>query len=252
MKVARNGADLSAGGFSLIELMIATLLFTLIMGVVFTLLGVSMQRYQVEKDYLNAFQQANVAMDQITRDVHSAGYPPANSFMTPVAAANPTKVATPFAWMPNYPATPCTVGVCTSPGSYDLITESDPGNGNGVQWIRYSLAGTTLMRGVVSKTNIDPITATAPTMVPYLENVMNNPTAAQMAALQASYPGMFPGNAAVPVFTYTYDGGTASQPPNIRQVNITLIVEDPRPDPQTQKLRFVTLTGQATRINPNQ
>jgi hypothetical protein len=144
------------------------------------------------------------------------------------------------------------LGVCSSPGSYDLITESDPGNGNGVQWIRYSLVGTTLMRGVASKSNIDPIAATSASMVPYLENVMNNPTAAQRAALQASYPGMFPGNAAVPVFTYTYDVGTASQPPNIREVNITLMVEDPRPDPQTQHLRVVTLTGQAVRINPNQ
>jgi type II secretory pathway component PulJ len=42
VKVARNGAHLSAGGFSLIELMIATLLFTLMVGVVFALLGVSM------------------------------------------------------------------------------------------------------------------------------------------------------------------------------------------------------------------
>jgi type II secretory pathway pseudopilin PulG len=252
MKVARNGADLSTGGFSLIELMIATLLFTLIVGVVFALLGVSMQRYQFEKDYLNSFQQANIAMDQITRDVHSAGYPPANSFMANVAAADPTKVATPFAWMPNYPTTPCTVGLCTSPGSYDLITESDPGNGNGVQWIRYSLVGTTLLRGVAGKSNLDPITATTPTMVPYVENVMNNPTAAQMTALQTSNPGMFPGNVAVPVFAYTFDGGIASQPPNIREVNITLIVEDPRPDPQSQRLRVVTLTGQAVRINPNQ
>lgn len=239
-------------GFSLIELMIATFLFIAIAGVVFTLMGISLQRYQVEKDYLNSFQQANVAMDQIARDVHSAGYPPVNSFMTTVAAANPTKVATPFAWSPNYPTTPCIVGTCTSPSAYDLITESDSGNGNGVQWIRYQLVGTTLMRGVADKSGTDPVAATDPTMVPYLENVMNNCTAAQMAALQASYPAMFPGNAAVPVFSYTYDFGPTSQPPNIREVNVTLIVQSPRPDPRTNKLRVVTLTGQAIRINPNQ
>jgi prepilin-type N-terminal cleavage/methylation domain-containing protein len=237
-------------GFTLIELMISTLLFSLIAGVVFTLLGISQQRYMVEKDYLNSFQQANVAMDQITRDVHSAGYPPPNSFTAAVALANPLKVATPFAWSPT--GAPCTVGVCASPGAFDLITESDLGNGNGVQWIRYTLVGTTLFRGIANKSNLDPIAATSPFLVPYLENVMNNPSAAQMTALQGSFPGMFPGNAAVPVFTYTFDAGTALQPPNIRELNITLIVQSPRPDPQTQRLRVVTLTGQATRINPNQ
>jgi prepilin-type N-terminal cleavage/methylation domain-containing protein len=240
-------------GFSLMELMVATLLFTVIAGVVFSLLGLSMKRYQFEKDYLVAFQQASVAMDQITRDVHSTGYPPKNSFTTATATANPTKVANAFAFMPGYPAAPCTLGVCTTPGPYDLITEFDPGTGT-IQWVRYQLVGTTLMRGVTPKvTGTDPVTATnaAGVMVAYLDNVMNNPSAAQMTALQASNPGLFPGNAAVPVFTYTPDPGTASQPQNIREVNVTLIVEDPRVDQVSKKLRIVTLTGQAARINPN-
>jgi len=32
----------------------------------------------------------------------------------------------------------------------------------------------------------------------------------------------------VPVFTYTYDTGAAAQPANIREVNITLIVQSPQ------------------------
>lgn len=253
----KNGSQLptrSERGFSLIELMIATLLFTTIAGITFALLGVSLQRYKGEKDYLNSFQQANVAMDEITRDVHTAGYPPANSFTTVTAAANPAKVATPFAWMPAYPATPCTVGATcvTSPSGFDLITESDLGTGNGVQWVRYSLQGTTLMRGVAPKAGVDPVGATAGALVPYLENVMNNASAAQMATLKASNPQLFPGNAAVPIFTYAYDNGTAFQPPNIREVNITLIVQSQRPDPNTNRYRVVVLTGQAVRINPNQ
>ena len=253
MKILRHSKSRTEQGFSLVELMIATLLFTVVAGITFALLGVSLKRYQVEKDYLNSFQQANVAMDQISRDVHSAGYPPANSFTTLAAAANPTKVATPFAWMPAYPITPCVVGAtCTSPGAYDLITEADLGDGNGVQWIRYVLQGTTLMRGVAQKNGIDPVATTGLNLIPYLDNVMNNPTAAQMTYLRTTYPAMFPGNAAVPIFTYTYETGAAAQPANIREVNITLIVEAPRPDPQNNKLRVVTLTGQALRINPNQ
>jgi type II secretory pathway pseudopilin PulG len=253
MKNARQQNTRSEGGFSLIELMIATLLFTTIAGITFALLGVSLQRYKGEKDYLNSFQQANVAMDQIARDVHTAGYPPANSFTVATVALNPTRVATPFAWMPAYPAAPCTVGAtCVSPAPFDLITEADLGDGLGVQWVRYTLQGTTLMRGVAVKNGVDPVTATAANLVPYLENVMNNATAAQMATLQQSNPQLFPANAAVPIFTYTFDAGTALQPPNIREVNVTLIVQSARPDPNTNRFRVVVLTGQAVRINPNQ
>ena len=239
-------------GFSLIEMAVATLLFTIIAGVGFSLLAVSQQRYQMEKNYMNSFQQANIAMDQIVRDVHSAGYPPTNSFMTTVATANQAKVANAFAWSPSYPGTPCTVGACTSPGSYDLLTESDLGTGSGVQWIRYKLVGNNLMRGTATKVaGTDPVTATDPNLTVYLENVMNNPTSAQMAALKGFYPAMFPGNAAIPVFSYTYDSGTLSQPANIREVNITLIVQASTPDPRTKVLKVVTLTGQAARVNPN-
>ena len=253
MKNANQSRTRSEGGFSLIELMIATLLFTTIAGITFALLGVSLQRYKGEKDYLNSFQQANVAMDQIARDVHTAGYPPANSFTIATAALFPTRVATPFAWMPTYPVAPCTIGAtCTSPTGFDLITEADLGTGNGVQWVRYSLQGTTLMRGVANKVGVDPVGATALTLVPYLENVMNNATAAQMATLRQSNPQLFPGNAPVPIFTYIPDAGTALQPPNIREVNVTLIVQSARRDPNTNRYRVVVLTGQAARINPNQ
>ena len=256
MKNQRRFRSAPEGGFSLIELMIATLLFTTIAGITFALLGVSLKRYQGEKDYLNSFQQASVAMDQIARDVHSAGYPPANSYTTVTAGLNPTRVATPFAWMPGYlPPVPCTVNAtCTVPGPYDLITEADLGDGNGVQWVRYSLQGTTLMRAVVPKTGggADPVAATTAALIPYLDNVMNNATAAQMATIKAGYPSMFPGNTAVPVFTYTPDAGAPFQPAYIREVNITLIVQSARPDPDTNRLRVVLLTGQAARINPNQ
>jgi prepilin-type N-terminal cleavage/methylation domain-containing protein len=251
MKNTRRSKSRAGSGFSLIELMIATLLFTIIAGGVFSLLSSSQQRYAMEKDYLSSFQQANVAMDQIVRDVHSAGYPPANAFTSATALANPGKVATPFAWSPA--GAVCTVGVCTSPSAFDLVIETDLGTGNGLQWVRYSLQGTTLMRGVANKVaGADPDATTLSALVPYLDNVMNNPTAAQITALQVNYPTMFPGNAAVPVFTYTFDAGTLSQPPNIREVNITLIVQAAHPDPLNQMLRVVTLTGQAMRVNPNQ
>ncbi len=243
-------------GFSLIELMAGLVIFMLIAGAAFGLLNVSQQRYQMESQFLESFQTARLAMDQITRDVHSAGYPPLNSFSPATAAANPQRVAVPFAWTPNYPGTPCTVGVsCNVPGPFDLIVETDvdPQNNNGLEWIRYQLQGTTLFRGVATKTaGTDPAVATQATLVPYVDNVMNNTTPGQMNFLRTYYPTMFPGSNPVPVFTYTLDPGTANQPSNIREVNITLIVLAPNPDPKTGQPRLLTLTGLVPRVNPNQ
>ena len=228
----------SAGGFSLVELLVGTVLFTIITGAVFSLLISAQLRYRGESNVTETFQQANVAIDQITRDVHSAGYPPRNSLRMDAATMHPETYALPFAWAPNYPDSPCTVGgSCTVPGAYDLIVEADVGSGK-IQWIRYSLqgaAGTTLMRGMARKTPLgDPVDATTGALVTYLENVMN-------------------GSKSVPIFSYTSDQTIPpQQPSDIRGVNITLMVQAPQPDPQTGQYRTITLTGQAVRFNPNQ
>jgi prepilin-type N-terminal cleavage/methylation domain-containing protein len=226
-------------GFSLIELLVAALIFTVVAGGIFSVLLSSQLRYQSDSGLTNIFQEANLAMDQITRDIHSAGYPPASSFTSGVQAQY---YALPFAWSPGYPSSlpSCMInstGTCTIPGEYDLILEADLGNGQGVQWIRYSLAGTTLKRVVVRKQpNTDPVSSTDPSSAPpYLENVINGTNA---------------------VFTYGSDpsvpAGVSYTPLQIREVNICLMVQSPTADPQTGQHRTITVTGQAVRFNPNQ
>jgi prepilin-type N-terminal cleavage/methylation domain-containing protein len=228
-------------GYSLVELLVATVLFTIIAGTIFSLLFGAQLRYSSESGLTTAFQQANVAIDQITRDIHSAGYPRPSSFAPGVALNNPQLMALPFSWSPGYPNTPCTVnGSCGAvPGKYDLILETDTGDGNGVQWIRYSLQGTTLMRGMTRKIQFaDPVASTsAGVMLPYLDNVVN-----------VSNP---PGNNAVPIFAYRYDCNQPlpSEPSNICKVNIALIVQAAQPDPQTGQFRTIRLTGQAALFN---
>jgi hypothetical protein len=187
-----------------------------------------------------------VAIDQITRDVHSAGYPPPSSFAKDVVSANPKLVALPFSWSPGYtnvPPTSCTVGVGGScgavPGDYDLILETDFSDGHGVQWIRYSLQGTTLMRGVTPKVAwADPVASTSTgVLLPYLDNVMNV-------------------SKSLRVFSYCYDdtgcGAVTGLVSTIRDVNVLMIVQSAQPDPQTGQFRTITLTGQAARFNRNQ
>lgn len=226
------------------ELLVGTVVFTIISGAVFGLLTSAQLQYQGENGVSTVFQQANVAIDQIVRDVHSAGYPPKSSFSLGVSNNHPEAYACPFAWSPRYPdpvnfcasQTVCTVGAtCTAPSETELIMEADITGSGVVQWIRYSLQGTTLMRGVAQKVAYaDPIASTDGQLVPYLEDIQNG---------------------AIPVFTYCYGSGcgdttTPPLPSNIREVNIKLMLRSAKPDPQTGQYRTITVTGQAVRFNP--
>ena len=67
-------------GFSLIEMMIAAVIFMLLCGAAFALLSVAQQRYQTESQVLNSFQEARFGLDEIVRDVNGSGYPPQSQF----------------------------------------------------------------------------------------------------------------------------------------------------------------------------
>jgi Tfp pilus assembly protein PilW len=231
-----NRQSNDATGFSMLELLVATAIFMVIGGAIFSVLFSSQLRYQSESGLTSAFQQANIVMDQIVRDVHSAGFPPPSS----VASTTSQKYyALPFPWSSGYPALPpsCTVGTggtCAIPGDFDLILEAD--QGSGVQWIRYSLVNTTLKRKMADKsTTSDPVVATDPTSeAPFLENVVNG---------------------SIPIFSYRPDPSTPSDKPysplNVREVDIRLMVQSSQRDPQTQQFRTITLTGRAVAFNAN-
>ncbi len=273
-------------GFTLIELLTALGIFLIICGAAFTLLSSSQQRFKTESQVLNSFQEARLAMDQIVRDVNDSGFPP-----PAFNGGNATQFATaPFAWSAGagYPGAPCTIGTAgggtcatatpndTSPGDFDLIIETNPNiqdAGSQVQWIRYQLVGTTLMRGVANKVGVgdpDADTSAAGVLVPLVQNVVNNVCPPQIPTCQAAYPGLFPGGVPVPIFTYLCDNppvpqfplpptiscisaaaGASNAPANIREVTITLIVAAPLPDATTGMPRLVQLTGRGRRMNPN-
>jgi|HubBroStandDraft_2_1064218.scaffolds.fasta_scaffold14648_3 prepilin-type N-terminal cleavage/methylation domain-containing protein len=263
-------------GFSLIEMMIAAVIFILLCGAAFALLSVAQQRYQTESQVLNSFQEARFGLDDLVRDVNGSGYPPQNSFsFTPSAPAVNLYAITPIAWSPGYTTgSPCTIGTggggtCVTPGDFDMIVERDvdPWNHNGVEWVRYQLDGTTgiLSRAAVEKSSIgaDPASATVSSFVPYVQNVMNAATPGQITQFQAAYPQMFPGGNQVPVFSYfCYSpygpsqpcpaSGSYNSPVNITDVEITLIVMAPTKDAQTGLPRLIELHGRGHSLNPIQ
>jgi prepilin-type N-terminal cleavage/methylation domain-containing protein len=253
-------------GFTLVELLVALGIFLIVTGAAFSLLGSSQKQSQTESQVLTSFQEARLGLDQIVRDVNDAGYPPPTFFQTSFPNLS---ASAPFAWSPGYtvPA-PCQIGIsCLTPGDFDMIIETNPNPqdpGSQVQWIRYQLQGTTLMRGIAPKaTSHDPAvdTAAAGMLAPFVQNVINNSSPAQIAQYQISYPGMFP-TGPVPIFSYTCDNGVlpvacivagaANAPANIREVIVTLMVSAPSPDATTGVPRVVQLTGRGRRVNPNQ
>jgi prepilin-type N-terminal cleavage/methylation domain-containing protein len=267
----RRASSAPEGGFTLVELLVALGIFLVITGAAFTLLTSSQQRFQTDTQVLNSFQEARLGLDQIVRDINDSGYPPPTfngGFPNNVASA-------PFGWSPGYPTlNPCTVGnSCTTPSATDMIIETNPNPQDPtcapncpVQWIRYTLQGTTLMRGVINKTaGHDPATDTAPQLVPFVLNVVNNTCPTQLPTCQTAYPGLFP-SGPVPIFTYICDTPIQPQTPaplcsnalsdnspvNIRDVTVTLIVAAPLPDASSGLPRLVMLNGRGRRINPNQ
>jgi prepilin-type N-terminal cleavage/methylation domain-containing protein len=264
-------------GFSLLELMTAAAIFIILCGAAFGLLMVTQKNYQSESQVLNSFQEARLGVDQIVRDVNISGFPPPGQFSNIAANSNFNYFAiSPVAWWPGYAATPpnpCTIGGnCVTPGDFDLIIESDvdleqeraSGAAEDVEWVRYQLQGTTLFRGVLTPKvpGGNPDALTAATLAPFVQNVMNNASAAQIAQFQAVYPGMFAGGQPVPIFRYLCDDtgngvlvrcdllGTHS-PVNVREVEVTLIVQAPQLDATTGSPRLVTLNGRGHRVNPN-
>jgi len=271
----KKGIHSGARGFSLVELLTALAILMIVCGVAFEMLTLAMKRYHADSQLLNSFQEARFGMDQMVRDIDDAGYPPRNQYMSTVTPPTNGYAAASFAWGPSgtYPNSPCIIGTsCTAPNGYDLIIETDPNPsqpGHGVQWIRYKLIGTTLYRGTLFKPNSSPVdpdglTSGFDVLVPYVQNVMNNPAAADLAALQTAYPSMFPGNQPVPIFQYfcestpqPLDCTSTSPPPStndpthVVSVIITLIVQSPTPDMQTGRPLVVQLKGQGRRVNPD-
>jgi len=225
----------SQSGFSLVEMMVSIGVFMVLAGAAFGLLIAAQQRQGTESELLDSFQAARLSLDDIVRDVSNAGYPPL-SFFSYTPPAN-LYAAAPFAWSPNYPNAPCVINAtCTSPGSFDLIVETDlnPQDVNRtVSWVRYQLQGTTLYRTMVQKTGGDPVAAlNKADLVPYVENVANGP---------------------VPVFSY-FDSksNVVTDPTKIVDVNVTLIVMAKDADPRTGVLRVAELNGRAHLVTPIQ
>src|SRR5258707_10711876 len=86
-----TGRDRQEHGFSMVETMVAVLIFTIVVGAIFSQINKAQQIYRVEGQRLDLTQEQRSFIDQFTRDLHQAGYPSTNSFNNQVG---PTANAT--------------------------------------------------------------------------------------------------------------------------------------------------------------
>lgn len=267
-------------GFSLMELMLVLAIFLVVSGAVFELLNAAQIRYRAEQQFLESFQGARLGVDLIIRDVHNAGYPPPITFpgnfaKPPTPAAYPAGTWTDPVLAPagvqsrfaigilgvtagGAVSTTCTVNggatPCAIPNAWDLVLELDVDPENAtpapqIEWVRYNLpapggaATSTLFRTVLTKVVAGNPT-TNQSIVPFVENVVQNSTLAVSAANPA-------------VFTYECDprqiivGTNACLAEHVKNVYIALQVRSTRADIQTQQFRQITVRGMASRQYPS-
>lgn len=234
------------GGFALIELLIAVVIFLIVGGAALGLLDFGLARERSEQQQLDTLEETRVALNQLAFDVHRAGYPPLNSFQAGVTA--PVNLyAVPFtgivsgsvnqSCVVNGGGTPCTI-----PGPYDLVIETQ--DGATIDWIYYH----------VKTSSLNPSTcALYRTVTP--KTVGGNPTGGLTAPLAEQLINTSQGTCSLtngtPVFTYQCAGGALScTPENIAEVSIQLQAEAPHADLRTGQINAITLRTVARRINP--
>ncbi len=257
-------AGLRQHGFSLIELLVAMAILTIVLAVVFNEIDKVQKRYRTEETKLDIFQEARNFMDRFVRDLHSAGYPGSKMYQAGVIPVSP-------------PENDIRVAAgLVSVSSTDLRFEADVDGNGQVDSVRYTLqanGGTcpcTLRRSQVVKVAAPMLNPTNYSNI--VDDVVNSagsggggPNGALIIA--GSSPGVGGGillpndwlyreYAGSPIFqAFDRNGNPVALPVNIagnpnavrsiRTIRVTLNVLATEVDPQTLQRPAVSLTASA-------
>jgi prepilin-type N-terminal cleavage/methylation domain-containing protein len=223
-------------GFSLIEMMIAVFILTLLVGAIFRQIDRAQVRYSVESQKLDLTQQNRDFIDQFTRDLHQAGYP------SPITYGNRLDLSS----------------IHTAAGIWlisqtDLIMEADVNGDGTVYEIGYHLDPTVgganncpcITRASVPKVDSMPWNQ-VPALTAYYPQVQNIVTTAQPFFTAYSNSG-----AAIDLTATTKLGSASLTDPTyqllhtIRNVGIQFTTQAVGRDLDTRKSIQVTMTGMA-------
>jgi prepilin-type N-terminal cleavage/methylation domain-containing protein len=168
-------------GFSLIEMLIVVAVLSVVLGAIFSTVLDGMKKYRLEENRVNTTQESREFLDQIVRDLHSAGYPGLKMF-------NPGALAAPA--LNNATVASGLVAVSAT----DIWFEGDIDDTGNVQSIRYTLQALpdgncpcTMMRSAVVKVQGAP-SAQQINYNTQLQNVINSTGGANPYAIDGTTP----------------------------------------------------------------
>ena len=203
-------------GFSLMEMLIVVAVLSVVMGAIFSTILDGMKKYRLEENRVNATQESREFLDQIVRDLHSAGYPGLKMF-TPSALAAPA--------VNNSNVASGLVAVSAT----DLWFEGDIDDSGTVQSVRYTLqtdangdCPCVMMRSALPKINAAP-SAQNVNYNTQLQNVINSTGGAAPYAVDGtttfsgapvSNDTLYASYKTVPVFTFYDQNGNVIAVPN--------------------------------------
>jgi type II secretory pathway pseudopilin PulG len=228
----------SVRGFSLIELMVGILVMMIVVGGIFGVIDVVNQRSSTEQAKLDMFQEAREFMDQMSRDLHQAGYPnPRNYLDTGVLTVNPVI---------NDPKN--AVGIVKVDGG-DLWFEGDVDGEGLVSAVRYHLDTSTadgcpcLRRSQLQKISGNPLTGqTAEVYQVQVQGVQNTDIFSAFTRGTTGVPITLPAD-------FNNNGAIVA---GIDTIKATLSLRSPTIDPKTGARPVTTLMVTAKLNNCSQ
>jgi prepilin-type N-terminal cleavage/methylation domain-containing protein len=225
-------------GFSLIELMISVVILLIVVGGIFGVIDVVNQRSSTEQAKLDMFQEAREFMDQMSRDLHQAGFPSTRHYIkegiiTEDPAINDDLNA---------------VGI-VKVDSGDLWFEGDVDGTGVISVVRYHLDTTTdngcpcLRRSQLPKINGNPVTEqTAEVYQIQVQGVQNTDIFAAFSRGTTGTPITLPVN-------FNADGASIA---SVDTVKAVLSLRSPLADPKTKQHPTTTLVMTAKLNNCSQ
>jgi type II secretory pathway pseudopilin PulG len=263
-------AGKSEHGFSAIEMLIATVLLMAVLGVVVKGMTDMQRRSFSETSKMDAVQDTRDFIDQMVRDVHDVGYPPARSIGVVGGVANTNPYCTDAqangvvnAAIRNNISIACGI-VSYSPTS--LVYEADLDGTGTVSVVFMNLVANggncpcILQRGVVTKQQWANNNAIVPQYFTTVNGVMNSGNGAGAATFPLVVPGT--GNYAAYATSDVFDAYDANAVPitvactlatapdcsQIRSLQITANVAPAYADPTSKQFPVYSITSKA-RIN---
>ena len=216
-------------GFSMIEMLVACAITTVIMGAIFGQIIQGQKSSSSQAAKMDLFQESRQFMDQMSRDLRASGYPNTRNFQADPAS-------------PAQESFQEAVGLVKLDVGELWFESSIDGSGN-VSVIHYKMVATgpdcpCLVRSQTPKVSGDPLTGQAESDQTEVQYVLN-------------------GTTSDPIFHAYYADGTAVALPiditnnamaNINSVSVTLKVQSPYQDLQTHQKPTMTLLS-TVRLN---